>query len=86
LTLVVSQAGYNTFTMANGNIAMTIKEGRIVSVYDRAHEWDDFLLKLMTLTQQERTHSRRSDGRNGDHGRSPKLLGVSLQLHHSPPG
>jgi hypothetical protein len=38
LTLVVSQAGYNTFTMANGNIAMTIKEGRIVSVYDKAHE------------------------------------------------
>jgi hypothetical protein len=34
----VSQAGYNTFTMANGNIAMTIREGRIVSVYDKAHE------------------------------------------------
>jgi hypothetical protein len=34
----VSQAGYNTFTMANSNIAMTIREGRIVSVYDKAHE------------------------------------------------
>jgi hypothetical protein len=36
--VTVSQAGYNTFTMANGNIAMTIREGRIVSVYDKAHE------------------------------------------------
>ena len=35
---VVSQAGYNTFTMANGNIAMTIRDGRISSVYDKAHE------------------------------------------------
>jgi alpha-mannosidase len=34
----VSQAGYNTFTMANGNIAMTIREGRITSIFDKAHE------------------------------------------------
>lgn len=39
LTSVVSQAGYNTFTMANGNIAMTIREGRITSIYDKAHEY-----------------------------------------------
>lgn len=34
----VAQAGYNTFTMANGNIALTIRDGRIVSVFDKAHE------------------------------------------------
>lgn len=36
--LLVSQAGYNTFTMANGNVAMTIRDGRIVSIFDKAHE------------------------------------------------
>lgn len=68
--------------MANGNVAMTIRDGRIVSVYDKAHECVgssemSHSGDVKLIVPQKGADPRGHDWWHGHHGRPSQLLGVS---------